>query len=157
MVKNINKHIKIALAAAAQTHDRVSWMAGASLCPSFFGIINSTIAMPGCFAHEAGFFFFKLINLFMVALGLSSLREGPLQLRQVGASPHRGARGPSPSRPLLLWSTGSRRAGPATVAHGPSRSAARGIPPDQGSNPRPLHWQADSQPPRHQGSPEAGF
>ena len=28
-----------------------------------------------------------------------------------------------------------------------------GIFPDQGSNPRPLHWQADSQPLRHQGSP----
>ena len=62
------------------------------------------------------------------------------------------------SRPLLLWSTGSRRAGSAIVAHGPSCSAACGILPDQGSNPcpphwRPPHWQADSQPPRHQGSP----
>ena len=27
-------------------------------------------------------------------------------------------------------------------------------PPDQGSNPCPLHWQADSQPLRHEGSPE---
>ena len=61
--------------------------------------------------------------------------------------------GLSPSRPLLLWSTGSRRAGSATVAHGPSCSAACGIFPDQGSNPCPLHWQADSQPLRHQGSP----
>ena len=57
------------------------------------------------------------------------------------------------SRPLLLRSTGSRRASSAVVAHGPSRSAARGILPDQGSNPCPLHWQADSQPLRHQGSP----
>ena len=61
--------------------------------------------------------------------------------------------GLSLSRPLLLWSTGSRRAGSAIVAHGPSRSAACGIFPDQGSNPCPLHWQADSQPLRHQGSP----
>ena len=37
--------------------------------------------------------------------------------------------------------------------HGPSCSAACGILPDQGSNPCPLHWQADSQPLRHQGSP----
>ena len=29
----------------------------------------------------------------------------------------------------------------------------RGIFPDQGSNPCPLHWQADSQPLSHQGSP----
>ena len=61
------------------------------------------------------------------------------------------------SRPLLLWSTGSRRAGSVTVAHGPSCSAACGILPDQGSNPCPLYWQADSQPLRHQGSPPAHF
>ena len=35
----------------------------------------------------------------------------------------------------------------------PSRSAACGILPDQGANPCPLHWQANSQPLRHQGSP----
>ena len=57
--------------------------------------------------------------------------------------------------PLLLRSTGSRHAGSVVVAHGPSCSAACGIFPDQGSNPCPLHWQADSQPLRHQGSPIA--
>ena len=62
--------------------------------------------------------------------------------------------GLSLSWPLLLRSTGSRRAGSAVVAHEPSCSAACGIFPDQGSNPRPLHWQADSQPLRHQGSPK---
>ena len=42
---------------------------------------------------------------------------------------------------LLSWrSTGSR----ARVAHGLSCSMARGIFLDQGSNPCPLHWQADS-------------
>ena len=56
-------------------------------------------------------------------------------------------------QPLLLWSTGSRCAGSVIVAHGPSCSAACGIFPDQGPNPCPLHWQADSQPLRHQGSP----
>ena len=61
--------------------------------------------------------------------------------------------GLSLSRPLLLRSTGSRCAGSATVAHGPSCSAACGIFPDQGSNPCPLHWPEDSQPLRHQGSP----
>ena len=63
--------------------------------------------------------------------------------------------GLSLSRPLLLWSTGSKRAGSVIVAHGPSCSAACGIFPDQGSNPCPLHWQADSQPLRHQGNPVA--
>ena len=57
------------------------------------------------------------------------------------------------SRPLPLRGTGSRRAGSVIVAHGPSCSVACGILPDQGSNPCPLHWQEDSQPLRHQGSP----
>ena len=60
--------------------------------------------------------------------------------------------GLSLSRPLLLRSTGSRRAGSVVVAHRPSCSAACGIFPDQGWNPCPLHWQADSQTLRHQGS-----
>ena len=62
-------------------------------------------------------------------------------------------RGPLIEWPLLLRSTGSRRAGSVIVAHGPSCSVACGIFPDQGSNPCRLHWQADSQPLRHQGSP----
>ena len=55
--------------------------------------------------------------------------------------------------PLPLRSTGSGRTGSAAMAHGPSRSAACGIFPDRGTNLRPLHQQADSQPLRHQGSP----
>ena len=61
--------------------------------------------------------------------------------------------GLSPSWPLSLRSTGSWHAGSAIVAHRPGCSAACGIFPDQGSNPCPLHWQADSQPLCHQGSP----
>ena len=61
--------------------------------------------------------------------------------------------GLSLSWPLLLRSTGSRRAVSVVVAHGPSYSAACGIFPDQGSNPCALHWQADSQRLCHQGSP----
>ena len=58
---------------------------------------------------------------------------------------------------FLLWSTGSRCTGfsscgsrapksasSVVVAHGLSCSTACGILPDQGSNPCPLHWQADS-------------
>ena len=76
-----------------------------------------------------------------------------------------GKRGHSSSRcaglslswPLPLRSTGSRRAGSVVVAHGLSCSAACGILPDQGSNPCPLHWQADSQPLRHQGNPQGTY
>ena len=73
----------------------------------------------------------------------------------VASGDHSSSRcaGLSLSRPLLLRSTGSRRAGSVVGAHGPSCSAACRIFPDQGSNPCPLHWQADSQPLRHQGSP----
>ena len=56
--------------------------------------------------------------------------------------------------PLPLRSTGSRRQASAVVGHGLSCSAACGIFLDQGSNLCPLHWQADSQPLRHQGSPD---
>ena len=93
------------------------------------------------------FFNFWLCWVFVSVRGLS------LVAASGGHSSSRCA-GLSLSRPLLLRSTGSRRAGSVIVAHGPSCSAARGILPDQGSNPCPLHWQADSQPLRHQGSPE---
>ena len=82
-----------------------------------------------------------------------SVRELSLVAVSGGHSSSRYA-GLALSRPLLLQSTSSRRAGSVVVAHGPSCSAACGIFPDQGSNPCPLHWQADSQPLRHQGSPK---
>ena len=85
-----------------------------------------------------------------------SVRGLSLVVASGGHSSSRCA-GLSLSRALLLRSTGSRRAGSVIVAHGPSCSVACGIFPDQGSNPCPLHWQADSQPLRHQGSPFLGF
>ena len=92
------------------------------------------------------FFFFWLCWVFVSVRGLSLVAAsgGHSSLRCMGLSL---------SRPLLLRSTGSRRAGSVVVAHGPSCSVACGIFPDQGSNPCPLHWQADSQPLRHQGNP----
>ena len=39
---------------------------------------------------------------------------------------------------------GARAQAPVVLANGLSCSAARGIFLDQGSNPCPLHWQADS-------------
>ena len=97
------------------------------------------------------FFFFNFIYLrlcwvFVPVRGLS------LVAASGGHSSSRCA-GLSLSRPLSLRSTGSRRAGSVVVAHGPSCSVVCGIFPDQGLNPCPLHWQADSQPLRHQGSP----
>ena len=113
--------------------------------------------------REQSFFFFfnqkihlRLIHLFIYLLapliiiyffiylffGLCwvfvSVRGLPLAAASGGHSSSRCA-GLSLSRPLLLRSTGSRRAGSAVVAHGPSCSAACGIFPDQASNPCPLH------------------
>ena len=78
---------------------------------------------------------------------------GPSLVAASGGHSSSRCAGLSLSRPLLLRSTGSRHAGSVIVAHGPRCSAACGILPDQGSNPCPLHRQADSQPLRHQGSP----
>ena len=92
------------------------------------------------------FIYFWLCWVFVSGRGLSLV---------VASGDHSSSRctGLSLSWPLLLQSTGSRRAGSVVVAHGPSCSTACGIFPDQGSNPFPLHQQADSQPLRHQGSP----
>ena len=102
-------------------------------------------------------FFFLIIFLFsFIYLWLCWVFVSVRGLSLVAASgDHSSSRcvGLSLSRPLLLRSTGSRCAGSVIVAHGPSCSAACGIFPDQDLNPCPLHWQADSQPLRHQGSP----
>ena len=107
------------------------------------------------------FFFFKLINLFIYFyfwLCWVFVSVGGLSLVAASGG-HSSSRCAdlSLSRPLLLRSTGSRHAGSVVVTHGPSCSAACGILPDQGSNPCPLHWQADSQPLRYQGSPSSRF
>ena len=96
------------------------------------------------------FFFFNLF--FWLWWVLVSVRGLSPVVASGGHSSSQCA-GLSPWQPLSLRSTGSRRAGSAVVAHSLSCSVARGIFPDQGSNPCPLHWQADSQPLRHQGSP----
>ena len=92
------------------------------------------------------FIYFWLCWVFVSVRGLSLV---------VASGSHSSSRcaGLSLSRPLLLRSTGSRRAGSVVVAHGLSCSMACGILPDQGSSPCPLHWQADCQPLHHQGSP----
>ena len=53
----------------------------------------------------------------------------------------------------LLQSMGLESTGSVVTARGLSCSSACGIFLDQGSNPCPLHWQADSYPLCHQGSP----
>ena len=106
------------------------------------------------FSITSSILFFKLINVF-IYFWLCWVFVAVRGLSPVAVS---GARslsrcaGLSLSR-LLVAEHGSRHAGSVVVAHGPSCSAACGILPDQGSNPCPLHWQADSKPLCHQGSP----
>ena len=100
---------------------------------------------------SSSFFFFFNFYLFICYFWLCWVFVSVRGLSLVAASgSHSSSRcaGLSLSRPLLLRSSGS-----VGVVHGSSCSAACGIFPDQGSNPCPLHWQADSQPLRHQGSP----
>ena len=101
------------------------------------------------------YLFIYLINLWLCWVFVS-VRGLSLVAASWGHSSSRCA-GLSLLRPLLLRSTGSRRAGSAIVVHRPSCSVACGIFPDQGLNPCPLHWQADSQPLLHQGSPILSF
>ena len=83
------------------------------------------------------FFFFNLFYLFICGwVGASLLRA---DFRRAGL--------------LLLRSAGSRCTSSIVVAPGLSCSTAYGIFLDEGSNLCPLHWQADSQPLPHQGSP----
>ena len=110
--------------------------------------IHSISLSPFCIF----FLFFFIYIYFWLCWVFVSVRGLSLVAASGGHSSSRCVR-LSLSRPLLLRSTGSRRAGSAAVAHGPSCSAACGIFPDRGSNLCPLHWQADSQPLRHQGSP----
>ena len=53
--------------------------------------------------------------------------------------------------------SGPQSTGSIVVAHRLSCAVAHGIFPDQGSNPCLLHWQADSLPLSHQGSPQTNF
>ena len=103
-----------------------------------------------CFLKYLFIYYLWLCWFFVSVRGLS------LVVASGGHSSSRCA-GLSLSRPLLLRSTGSRRAGSVVVAHRLSCSTACGIFPDQGSNPCRLHRQADSQPLRHQGSPQKLF
>ena len=119
--------------------------------PDFLFYLLGVLQFCIFFRSVIHFFCFYLFIYLWLCWVFISVRGLSLVVASGGHSSSRCA-GLSLSRPLLLRSTGSRRAGSVIVAHGPSCSAAHGIFPDQGSNLCPLHWQADSQPLRHRGS-----
>ena len=119
---------------------------------------NCTFFLKGSLLPNVLFFWFFLkfylfIYLFIWLCWVFVSVRGPSPVAASGGHSSSQCAGLSLSRPLPLQRTGSRWAGSVVVAHGLSCSAACGILPDQGSNPCPLHRQADSQPLRHQGSP----
>ena len=100
------------------------------LCPlllfTFFNFINLFIYLCFwlCWVFVAG----RGLSLVAASGGYSLLRCVCFSLQRL----------------LLLQSMGFRHADSVVVAHGLCCSAACGIFLDQGSDPCPLHWQADS-------------
>ena len=91
------------------------------------------------------FFFFAVLGLHFCARAFSSWGErGPLFI---------ALRGPLTGTASLVAEHRLQTRRLSSCGSWASCSAACGIFPDQGSNPCPLHWQADSQPLRRQGSP----
>ena len=100
---------------------------------------------------QTSFFFFKrfiyfwLLLVFVAACGFSLVAVHELLIAE-GFS---------------LWNTGSRCVGfsrgawASVMVHGFNCSMASAIFPEQVSNLCPLHWQVDSQPLGHQGSPRS--
>ena len=129
--------------------------------------------MAGCRKSRGFFLFLNLFILFLAALGLCGCTWVFLWLRRAGATLHcgavfslwwlllLGARALGARASIVvargLSSCGSRalerRLSSCGALPGLSCNAACGMFPDQGSNPCLLHWQVDSQPLRHQGSP----
>ena len=102
-----------------------------------------------------------MIYLFLVVPGLHCSARAFASCHEQGYSPLWSVGFLLRWRPLL-WSTCSRCVSfrslwalgmASVVAHGLSCLAACGNFPDQGLNPCPLHWQVDSYPLYHQGSP----
>ena len=122
--------------------------------PRVTHVLHCTISIPYTGFPRCSFI--NLLVYFRLCWVLVSVR-GPSPVAVSRGHSSLRCAGLSLPRPLLLRSTSSRHAGSVVLAHGPSCSAACGILPDQGSNPCPLHWQADSQPLRHQGSPKMFF
>ena len=113
---------------------------------SYFFFLKFSFSFSFIYLFFIATLFIYLFIYFLAVLGLRFVRGLSLVAASGGHSSSRcrdrsssRCAGLSLSRPLPLRGTGSRRAGSVVVAHGPSRSAACGIFPDQGSNPCPLH------------------
>ena len=91
------------------------------------------IYTPFFFLKEFLYFYYLFIYFWLCWVFVSV--QGPSLAAASGGHSSSRCAGLSLSRPLLLRSTSSRCAGSVVVAHGPSRSAACGIPPRPGLEP----------------------
>ena len=92
------------------------------------------------------FFYINFLILFIFifgCVGSSLLRAGFLWLRQVGATLSCGVQASHCSGFSYCGARALGTRASVVVARGLSCSVACGIFPGQGSNPCPLHWQAD--------------
>ena len=94
-----------------------------------------------------------VLGLRCCAPAFSSCSEQGLPSR-CGVRPSR-CRGFSCCRALVVEAARLESTGSGVMVHGLSCSAAHGIFPDQGANLCLLHWQVDSLPRSHQGSPSS--
>ena len=114
----------------------LDWVA-ISFCKSRCSFLKNNICFWHCWVFLAA-------NMFSLVVGLLTVAASP-----VGSTCSRLC------RRRHSWPLGPGRVAPGSVlvAAGHSCLAARGIFPDQGSNPDLLHWQVDSLPLSHYGSP----
>ena len=106
-------------------------------CFSICQVFGFVFFFSGRFLLLRFIYLFLLIDWLLCWVFVSVLGLSPVAAS--GGHSSSQCAGLSLSWPLLLQSTGSRRTGSVVVAHGPSRSVACGIFPDQSSNSCPLH------------------
>ena len=119
----------------------------------------SSIVAIWCPTNNISFFLFSILFIYFWLCWVFVATHGLYLVAASGGYSLLWCAGFSLRWHLLLWSTGSRctgfsscgmqsqqlwHAGSVVVARGLSCSEACGIFLDQGSNPCPLHWQADS-------------
>ena len=131
------------------------WIKTCILCFIDRKLTELIINRINCFLPNV-FLFFFFFNFFIFGcVGSSLLRVGFLRFRWLGATlrcsawaSHCGGFSCCGAWALRTWASVVAAcrlysAGSVVMAHGLSWSAACGIFLDQGSNPCPLHWQAD--------------
>ena len=121
--------------------------------PSLFIIINTYIFEQLIFK----IFVYLFIYSFLAVLGLCCYTWAFSGCSKWGLLSSRGARASHCGGVSCCGAQAPGHIGSVVAAHRLSCPVACETFPDQGSNPCPLHWQVDSSPVSHQGSPGLSF